>query len=247
MLADFININYIYKICFESRNTPVCCIAILSILTFIGGVLMIVFTVIVTGMDVVDELSKTEGFDRFNDVKGLFFAILLVFSLITICLSTCGLICRCVTSRRWACVYGVLLLPSFIVLVVFGFIFVAMSAWGKEKIEQECLKLSEALSFDIDKEVAGKAIDIEINLQIYDAILLNTSKCTVDCPCADVSTKDQWLDLPEEALEQGWPTRTAGLNFSGNFTSYSECIEFVQNPIIEPDSNRSEAFYMFAK
>ena len=150
--------------CFENRSTPVCCIAIFSALVLIGGVLMLFFTVKVTGMDLVDELSKTEGFERLDDVKGLFFAILLAFSIITICLAMCGFCCRCFVSRRWAFVYGIILLPTWIVLVSFGAVFVGMSVWGKEKIETECEKLSDLLSINFTKDIADRTIDIDINL-----------------------------------------------------------------------------------
>ena len=66
-----------------------------------------------------------------------------------------------------------------------------------------------------------------MDLQIYDAILINTSMCTADCPCADVATKNEWLSLTPDELKAGWPTRTAGFNFSGSYTSYNECIQNV--------------------
>ena len=102
---------------------------------------MLYFTVSVTGMDLVKELSKTEGFERLKDVEQLFFAILLTFTLITILLAMCGCCCKYMVSRRWTCLYSIILFPSWIVLVAFGGVFVAMSVWGRDKIETECEKL----------------------------------------------------------------------------------------------------------
>ena len=60
--------------------------------------------------------------------------------------------------------------------------------------------------------------------------------CTVDCPCADVAEKSEWLSLSTEDLKANWPSRTAGFDFTGTYTSYSECIQSVENPVAEEDS-----------
>ena len=80
---------------------------------------------------------------------------------------------------------------------------------------------------NVSGEFADQTVEIDFDLQIYDAILINTAMCTADCPCADVSTKNQWLSLTSEELKQNWPTRLTGFNFSGTYTSYNECIENV--------------------
>jgi len=42
------------------------------------------------------------------------------------------------------------------------------------------------------------------SLHIYDLTFINTFMCTSVCPCKDVGTKSEWLDLTAEELEL-WP------------------------------------------
>ena len=121
--------------CFSKRKTATNCIAVIAALSLIGGILMIGFTVQLVDMKVLTELSEVDDFDRFDEVRSVFFFILLIIAILTILLSICGLFCRCLKNRCWTIWYGVFLFPSFLILIVFGGVFIAFSVWGKDKIE----------------------------------------------------------------------------------------------------------------
>jgi len=61
--------------------------------------------------------------------------------------------------------------------------------------------------------------------------------CTDVCPCKDVPTKNEWLNLKEEELKQ-WPKQLdladnfdLSFNFSGAYTSYQQCVEEATDPL----------------
>ena len=180
--------------CFKKRRKATNCIAAIATLSILGGILMIAFTVKLYNMKVLKELSEDDGFDWFHKHRVLVYVTLLTIAILTILLSICGLFCRFLENIGWTVWYGVFLLPSFLILIASGSVFIALSFLGTDKVEEECSKLLETLVFKVDDE----SVKIHIDLQVYDAIFINTSMCTADCPCADVSTKNQWLNLTSD-------------------------------------------------
>ena len=126
--------------CFEDRKTPTRCIMVLSALAAICGLVMIVFSFMLTNNDVIENMEKENA--DIGDAKKLIFLVLLIFSLITIVIAALGFMFACCKNRCFAVLYGLLLLPSFIVIVIIGAVSIAASVAASDTIEEECAKLA---------------------------------------------------------------------------------------------------------
>lgn len=90
---------------------------------------------------------------------------------------------------------------------------------------------------------------ITINLDIYTQIGINEYMCSADCPCKNVETKNQWLELDVSQIENRDMT-CRPFDFSGqkglnlvNFTTYKQCIMETE----ETTSLSAGSFPIFAK
>jgi hypothetical protein len=157
-----------------------------------------------------------------GDVRKYIFAALLVFSLVTILIAALGLMFTCCKNRCFAVMYGILLFPSWIIILVIGIISVGASVAASDEIEKECLKISAETS-----RTYGSS-DITIALDIYDSILIEDYMCTSDCPCAPVSTATEWLSDVSRTYD-----------FTGTYYTYKECL-------FDTENNASPYFQGFA-
>ena len=123
--------------------------------------------------------------------------------------------------------YGFCLLPIMLIFMAVGGALVALLQVSDEQIEEQCPKLVDyAMEQYFDDSENLLTEEEQATLHIYDLTFINTFMCTSVCPCKDVATKDQWLGMTEEDLEQ-WPKQMdledrfdLSFDFTGDFTTY---------------------------
>jgi len=70
-----------------------------------------------------------------------------------------------------------------------------------------------------------RTLTVTIRLEIYEDIYINQFMCSEYCPCADVTAKSEWIDIPDMfafAREEPW-------DFTGTLTTYKECINNIDS------------------
>ena len=119
--------------CFDERKTPANVILVMSVLGAICGIVMIAFAFMLTNSEILEQIEK-ENVDV-KDARHLVFLMLLIFALLTIFVSGLGMCLKFIENRCFTAVYGIILLPVWIVVIVVGIIAVAASGAAKDRIE----------------------------------------------------------------------------------------------------------------
>ena len=146
--------------CFSDRKKPMCCIMIMSGLAVVCGLVMIAFAFIFTNQDVLKQMEKED--DKIEEGRKLVFIGLVIFSLLTIVAATMGFCAKCCKSWFFNICFGTLLLPVWIVVIVIGAAALFVSVAAEDRVEDECKKLLEKASDELDKSL-GDTINAEIN------------------------------------------------------------------------------------
>ena len=168
--------------CFTLRRSASKCISFLSLIAAIAGIMMIVFSFMLTSNDLIDQMSKEEP--DIKDGTDLIFMMLLIFSLVVIGISVLGFFFWCCHNRCFACVYGTILLPVWIIVTIIGGLAVGIANAASDTIEEECLNLSSEISQSFEDSQAGADNTVvTITLDVYDAIYINEYMCSSECPC----------------------------------------------------------------
>ena len=138
---------------FETRRWPLCIVVGGSFFVVVAGIVMIAISVMFYNSDVVENVSKED--DRIDDGRKFIFVCLLIFSLVTLLVGGLGF-CFCWTkSRLFACLYGLVLLPTWIFILTVGVVAVAFVYVGKDRIEEECQDLVDRLYTPGENEIAA--------------------------------------------------------------------------------------------
>lgn len=145
--------------CFEERKTPMRCIVILSALAAICGIMMIIFSFMISNNSLIEKMEGKDLLDIEGQVDFIFVA-LLIFSLATIVISVLGFFFICCKNRVYACAYGIVLLPSWIVLVTVGFVALAASVIADDEITRIC----EEIVRGADDTVKNDSINIYLDI-----------------------------------------------------------------------------------
>jgi len=119
--------------CFEKRKTPVRCIMCLSICAVIASIVMIIFAVMITNSDIIDQVGKEDA--SIKDAKNRVFIVLLIFALTTMLIGGLGFCFKCIKNRCFAFLYGLILLPTWLAVIIIGGIAVAAATVSKEALE----------------------------------------------------------------------------------------------------------------
>ena len=134
------------------------------------------------------------------------------FTGLAILMAICGCCCKCMSggaaSRLCACLYGTCLLPVMIIFLAVGSaLMYFIQGVSEEQIEEQCPKIIDYAmqEYFADQEDTGLTQEEMDNMHVYDLTLINTFMCTDVCPCKDVPTKNEWLDLSPEYLNEMWP------------------------------------------
>ena len=115
--------------CFSERKKPVRCICCLSICAVIASIVMIIFAVMITNSDILDQIGKEDA--SIKDAKNRVFIVLLIFSLATLLIGGLGFCFYPCHNRCFAILYGLLLLPTWLAVLIIGFIAVAAATVSK--------------------------------------------------------------------------------------------------------------------
>ena len=125
--------------CFEKRKTPVRCIMCLSICVVIASIVMIIFAALITNSNIIEQVGKEDK--SISDAADRVFVVLLIFSLTTMLIGGLGFCFKCIKNRCFAFIYGLILLPTWLAVLIIGFIAVAAATVSKEALETSCTNL----------------------------------------------------------------------------------------------------------
>lgn len=237
---------------FGSRKVPACIVGTLSLLSLIAAGLMIYFSVKLNNSDLMDALGDIEDVKKFDmdNIRKLVFYGLLLFAIVVVIAAFMGLCVAWCKNRCLTVCYGCILLPTWIFVIVVGAVAVFFSQAGPEKIKDECLKVmaevdarmnsgSSSSSGSIDLGgITGDPCDsaynseVEITLDIYEALKVDDNMCSSNCPCLPTKATD-WTGVAKPA------NRCREWNFAGTLESYSECL-------VTPPATASPQFRAFA-
>jgi len=208
--------------CFEKRKSPVKIMCCCSFFAALFGILMIVFAFLLTGNSMLENMEKED--ESIEDVRKLIFTILLIFSLVTIVIASLGFCFTWCKHRCFVCMYGIILLPTWIFVLVVGTIATLASVTATENIEEQCLIYADyGTNVELDENTS-----IKITLDIYVSLGIDEYMCSRSCPCIEVDTKDQWYsDPPVDREDSSANPLVIGLDTYTlpYFSSYQDCIE----------------------
>ena len=129
--------------CCSKRKTPVRIILVMSTLGVIASICMIVFTFMMNGMDILEQLEKDDDMNDLKKGRELLFKVVLTFSIFVLIISALGFVLKCVKNRCFVCTYGVCLLPIWMTVFIFGIIALLVAVASKTVIEDGCKSLSD--------------------------------------------------------------------------------------------------------
>lgn len=122
--------------CFSTRKKPACIVAILSAVILATAIAMIALSIDFTGADIFKAFKNEDG--EVNKLKDVTFYILAGFSLAVLILSICGLcLLRC-NNKCCPIVFGVCLLPTWVLTFIFGCVIAWFSNSSTATINQFC-------------------------------------------------------------------------------------------------------------
>ena len=135
--------------CFKSRTCPVTCIYILSVLAAIAGLCMIIFSFLLTSSEFVEKIGEADSFDDIEDGQKFIFTVLVIFSITTIVIAGCGFCFKCCNNRCFAGMYGCILLPTWLLVIVVGGVATGLSLGAKDQIEEVCNDFGNQISVNL--------------------------------------------------------------------------------------------------
>ena len=151
--------------CFSVRNIPLKIVMWLSFLVFLVGIVMIVYTFLFTNADVVEQMGKQN--DQVDSGRKFIFVVLMIFAFVTIIVGCLGCVFKWVKNKLFACVYGFILLPTWIMVITVGAFATWLSFAAKDKIEEECEDFLVTLT-EQDKKREANACGIDLSASAED-------------------------------------------------------------------------------
>ena len=180
--------------CFSQRKKPACMVAILSGVIFVLSIGMIVLSVKFTGADVFKAFKDDGG--EVEKLKNITFYILASFSALALILGIWGLCLLKCTNRCCPIIFGVCLLPTWIVTFIFGCLIAWFSNSSPSTIQQFCN------NDDYDSMFIRWGRDLVAEYDDGIGNLINSVMCSKECPCANVANKNVWMNMDEETLNE---------------------------------------------
>ena len=178
--------------CFATRKKPACIVAILSSVIICVAVAMIALSVDFTGSDLFKAVKNEDG--ELKKLQNGIFYIICGFGILALIIGCWGLCIFKCTNRCCPIVFGVCLLPTWIVTFIFGCVVAWFSNASPATIQQFC----ENDDYDSIFIKWGRDLVEQYDQGIGD--LVNGVMCSRECPCQNVPNKNIWLDLDEEFL-----------------------------------------------
>ena len=131
--------------CFKKRNTPACIVFVLSFLAVVAGIAMIYFAVKLNNSQFMDKISEVEDLKEkidFDYARKWIFFYLIIFSCLAIICAVLGMFaCNTRTQKWYIRLYGILLLPTWMVIIGVGGTAVYYSTKGKDMLMEECFEV----------------------------------------------------------------------------------------------------------
>lgn len=188
--------------CFSHRKKPSCIVAILSSLMLALSIAMIVLSFKFTGADIFKAFKGED--EELDKLANIIFYILCAFSFIALVLGIWGITLIKCTNLCCPVVYGVCLLPTWIITIVFGAVIAWFSNSSPATIQSFCNlnEDSDSILIEYGRKVVN-SYDGEIGK------LVNEIMCSRECPCADLPNKSTWLSMDEHFLNQIGRTKLA--------------------------------------
>ena len=197
--------------CFEKRKTPVRCLCVLSGIAVIFGILIAVFAFLFTGSAVLQNMEKENS--SLETARKSVFLVLLIFALVTIIVAALGFFFKCCKNKCFYCLYGILLLPTCLIIIAFGAVATIVSTASGEHVKTFCDELNAKTT---TSTTLNGDTEVNISLDIYEILEIDDYMCSISCPCKSTIVSSQWTnDAPAG--------RT--YNFDGTFETYKECID----------------------
>ena len=134
----------------------------LSVLTGITGILMIVFSFLLTNSDFIKKIGKAKAFEDVEDSRKFIFYSLVIFAVFTVLIALCGCCFKCCKNKCFAIAYGTILLPVWLFVVIVGGLAAGASVASGETVEEQCDSLAARFTIgvgedgDIDLSSIGK-------------------------------------------------------------------------------------------
>lgn len=233
--------------CFKKRTAPACIVGTMSILGIIAGILMIWLSFKLNGSDMLKEIENVEDLKNQYDlgaIKKMVFFALLIFSFVVLIASVMGILACKIKNRCYTVCYGLLLLPTWIVVLVMGIVASYAAVKSEDAVQSTCSSSLAKIAAAQSKVISGSSIpgcdgypsSIEINLDIYEALRIDQNMCSGNCPCVKVSDPNPWV-TSASAISQPRPVNS--YDFTGTITDYKTCI-------IAPPVRASSCFKSFA-
>ena len=134
---------------FKSRKTPACIVFVLSFLGVVAGVAMIFFAIKLNNSEFMDKISQVEDLKAqidFENTRKMVFYGLIIFAFVAIFAACMGMVACKIKNRCYTICYGVILMPTWIVVLLVGCVAVYASTEGKDRIMEECVKVIQKLN-----------------------------------------------------------------------------------------------------
>ena len=212
--------------CFSARKKPACIVGILSAVILATAVAMIALSINFTGADIFKAFKDEDG--EVNKLKDVTFYILASISVLCLTMGICGLCLMRCNNKCCPIVFGVCLMPTWVLTFIFGCVIAWFSNSSAETIQEFC-SAEDNGSLVIDW---GRDLVEDYDVKIGD--LVNSIMCSRECPCPNIPNKNIWLDIDEEELNSigrtGLKISTQGyteFDFSGQgstiYRKFSDC------------------------
>jgi len=153
--------------------------------------------------------------------------VLLIFGIIVCIAGFMGILACKIKHRCYTVTYGVLMLPTWIVVLAFGIIAAAVTRLSGTALENACADTIRQFNLGVTKintatgtststtGCPGYPTSFSVDLDVYSSILIETEMCSANCPCTNVNP-NPWT---------GSVTKTPRIyNFAGSIQTYQECL-----------------------
>ena len=138
--------------CCSKRKTAVGCVGLLAILAGICGILMIVFSFILTDSEFIKKIGEAKAFEDVEDSRKFILYGLVTFSVFTMLIALCGCCFKCCKNRCFAVIYGVILTPVWLIVVILGGLAAGASIASEDVVEEQCQKIADRLTIGVDAD-----------------------------------------------------------------------------------------------
>jgi len=212
--------------CFEKRTIPVVIVTVASLAAIACAVAMAALSFVLTDSDLLKKLEEDKELEDIKTVRNLVFLVLLIFSVLALLVSILGFCSWCCKNKCFYCLWGSMLIPTTLIVFIFGALCYVFATASDETLTDECKKQLDKFADDADQSISAGSEEIDISMNLYVDSGLERYMCTTSCPCkpVDATIQATWTDINADLPSTG-RTGSFPYDFTGTYTSYKECIE----------------------